>query len=158
MKPFHLLISYFLINTVLPGLSNANALQKRDSGDMSCYNAGNIVGFSALCPSINYPIINDRGLNVFEVLFFAMKSTNLPPNTTYNAQENIICTTKTPGPNITITLGADIGVSGASVGAQMTFSFTTGPPDNGGKRHWQLNSHSVLLTPGRHLRIHRRSQ
>lgn len=135
MKSFHLFAPCFLI---LTGFSYAhpnpfNVLQKRESGVMSCYSALNTLDFSALCPSTDYSVTNDKGLNILEVLYFAMRSTTVPDNTTYQAGDNIICVTHSPGPNVTFTAGAQAGVGPLSAGASLTFTFSLSGPDTGGK-------------------------
>ena len=134
MKSFYLFASFFLM---LPVFSYAdpnpsNGLQKRqESGAMSCYTALNIEDFSALCPYTNYP--TQDGLNVMEVLYYAMKATTVPDDTVYQAQDNIVCMTHGPGANISVTLGAQAGDGILSAGASVTFSLTLSGPDNGGK-------------------------
>jgi hypothetical protein len=128
---------FALCFSILTGFSCANlnaidVLQKRESGAMSCYSAGNILDFSALCPSTNYPV-NDQGLNVLEVLYFAMKSTAIPDDTVYQAQENIICVTHSPGPNVTFTADAQVADGPLSAGASVTFTFSIPSLDGGGK-------------------------
>jgi hypothetical protein len=104
-----------------------------ESGEISCYTPLNIDSFSALCPPTNYPISNDRGLNSIEVLYYALASTSLPDNTTYETGDNIVCATHKPGPNITVTLGADVGEGPLQAGASISFSLTLSGPDDGGK-------------------------
>jgi hypothetical protein len=126
--------TYWLMSLLFCVVSTAsNAVEKRQSDfDMSCYTATKFSGLSALCAAINYPIKNELGLNIFELLYFAMKTTKLPPSTTYEAQENIICATRGSGQNITVTVGADVGVGPASVGAKVSFDLNAGALDNGG--------------------------
>jgi hypothetical protein len=134
MKYFHLFVSWFLILTGFSyaNLNPFNVLEKRESGAMSCYSPTNIEDFSALCPNTNYPTSN-AGLNVLEVLYFAMRSTTVPDNTTYQAQDNIICVTHNPGPNITFTAGAQAEVGPLKAGASVTFTFSLTGADLGGK-------------------------
>jgi hypothetical protein len=134
MKSYHPFVPWFLILTGFSyaNLNPFNALRKRESGAMSCYYALNIIDFSALCPSTDYPV-NDQGLNVLEVLYFAMRSTTIPGDTIYQAQENIICVTHSPGPNVTFTAGAQAGAGPLSAGASVTFTFSLPGPDLGGK-------------------------
>jgi len=109
MKASILYTTLFSIIAALSDLSTSNALRKRESGEFSCYTTTNIWDFSALCPNINYPITNNRGLSTMGTLYFALATTTLPDDTVYNAQENIICTVNGPTPNITVTVGAGVG-------------------------------------------------
>jgi hypothetical protein len=132
MKSFRLFAPYFLISTAFSyaNPNPSNVLQKRESGTMVCY-PDDILDFSALCPETNYPL--QDGLNVIEVLFYAMSSTSVPDDTVYQAQENIVCMTHSPGTNVTFSLDgqASDGILGA--GASVTFSLTLSGTDNGGK-------------------------
>jgi hypothetical protein len=133
MKSFHLFALYFLILTAFSyaNLNPSNVLQKRqESGVMVCY-PKDILDFSALCPYTNYPTQN--GLNVIEILYYAMKSTTVPDDTIYQAQENIVCMTHGPGKNVTFTLGGQAGDGILSAGASVTFTLTLSGTDNGGK-------------------------
>lgn len=110
----------------------SNVLQKREeSGVFSCYTPTNIEDFSALCPSINYP--TQDGLNVIERLYYAMRATTVPDDTVYQAQDNIVCMTHSPGVNVTFTLGTQAGDGILSAGASVSFSLTLTGLDTGGK-------------------------
>ncbi|KAI9781317.1 MAG: hypothetical protein M1839_006110 [Geoglossum umbratile] len=132
MKSFHLSAPYFLVLTAFAyaSLDPSNVLQKRqESGTTACYPT-DILDFSALCPHTNYQI--QDGLNVIEILYYAMKRTTVPDDTIYQAQENIVCMTHGPGQNVTFTLSAQAGDGILSAGASVSFSLTLTGNDNGG--------------------------
>jgi hypothetical protein len=133
MKSFHLFAPYFLILTAsaYADLNPSNVLQKRqESGDLACY-PKDILDFSGLCPHTNYQI--QDGLNVIEILYYALKSTTVPDTTVYRAQENIVCMVHGPGKNVTFTLSGQAGDGIISAGASVTFTLTITGNDNGGK-------------------------
>ena len=133
MKSFHLSAPYFLVLTAFAyaNLNPSNVIQKRqESGTMVCYPT-DILDFSALCPDTNYQL--QDGLNVIEVLYYAMKSTTVPDDTIYQAQENIVCMTHGPGQNVTVSLNGQAGDGIISAGASVTFSLTLTGSDTGGK-------------------------
>jgi hypothetical protein len=137
MKSFQIIHLFAPCFLILTGFSYANlnpfnVLQRRESGTMSCYSALNLADFSGLCPPTNYPD-NEQGLNPLEVLYYAMRSTSLPDNIVYGTGENIICVTHGPGPNITVTAGAQGGVGPVSAGASITFTFSLTGSDLGSK-------------------------
>lgn len=123
---------YFLILTAFSyaNPNPSNVLQKRESGELACY-PSDILDFSALCPYPSWPTQN--GLNVIEVLYYAMKSTTIPGDTVYQAQENIICTIHGSGPNVTFTAGGQVGDGILSAGAAVTLTLTMPTLDSGGK-------------------------
>jgi hypothetical protein len=133
MKSFHLFAPYFLILTAFSyaNPNPSNVLQKRqESGVMACY-PDHILDFSPLCPYTNYP--TQHGLNIIEILYYAMRSTTVPDDTIYQAQENIVCMTHGPGQNVTFTLGGQVGDGILSAGASVSFTLALSGPDNGGK-------------------------
>ncbi|KAK5938696.1 hypothetical protein PMZ80_008888 [Knufia obscura] len=132
MKTPILYASFVSLSAALSGFSTANTLRKRESGEFSCYNALNIWDFSALCPNINYPITNDKGLSTMGTLYFALASTTVPDDTIYNAQENIICTVNGPTENITAEISA--GVGNDIVGAGVSVTFDLSLPNTSGSK------------------------
>lgn len=148
MKSSNLLTTCLLISTVYSNPNpSSNALVKRDeSGTFSCYTTVNLDNFSALCPAINYGTTN--GLNVIEILYFALNQTNIPDDTMYNPQENIVCTTHGPATDINISLGGGFGEGPVSVGGSVSFSLNIPAPDNGGKSHLSHLDHSLTEQKG----------
>jgi hypothetical protein len=99
---------------------------------MSCYSALNLADYFPLCPPTNYPV-NEQGLNPLEILYYAMRSTIVPDNTVYGAQDNIICVPHSTGPNVTFTANVQAGVGPVSAGASITVTFSLTSADLGSK-------------------------
>jgi hypothetical protein len=129
MKTIHLLVPCVWILTGRTFATNdGNILRKRVVG-LSC--DGLAPTFSALCPSQN--VLNNDGLNVLEVLYFAMSNTTVPDSQTYGAGDKIVCLSHHPGPVIEFTAGAGAGVGPVSAGASVKVNFTLNGSDTGSK-------------------------
>lgn len=111
--------------------SATTTLSKRQDQGARCYAWDELSGFSALCPQTNWPINNNRGLNVMGMFYTAMVATTLPDDTIYQTGENIICTTSGPASNVTVEIGAEAGYGPLSGGGTVSFDFSVGNDRNG---------------------------